>query len=46
MKKVEYAFTYTLRDIRDGFTFEVSCTPSDLGNLFANDPWLELAEDF
>ena len=46
MKKTEYAFTYTLRDTRDGETFEVSCTPSDLANIFVHDPWLELAEDF
>ena len=45
MKKVNYEFTYTLRDVRTGETFEVSCTQSDLGNIFANDPWLELAEN-
>jgi len=39
-----YEFTYTLRDVRDGWTFEVSCTSSDLGNILANDPWLELDE--
>lgn len=44
MKK-EYTFTYTLRDVRTGETFEVSCTPSDLGNIFVHDPSLELAED-
>jgi hypothetical protein len=43
MKK-EYCFTYTLRDIRDGFTFEVTCTPSDLGNIMVNDPYLVLDE--
>lgn len=42
--KNEYCFTYTLRDIRDGFTFEVSCTPSDLGNIMAHDPYLVLDE--
>lgn len=41
-----YAFTYTLRDTRDGETFEVSCTKEELANMLARCSFFELAEDF
>ena len=41
-----YSFTYTLRDVRDGETFEITCTEAELASLLKKWSFYELAEEF